>query len=82
MREGTYVYLTTDSWVLQVALVVKKKKKTHLPLQETKYTQVLSLGDEEPLEEDTATHCSVLAWRIPWTEEPGWLGSIGSQSRT
>ena len=32
-----------------------------------------------PLEEDTATHSSILAWRIPWTEEPGWLQSIGSQ---
>ena len=34
------------------------------------------------LEEGTATHSSILAWRIPWTEEPGGLQSIGSQSRT
>ena len=34
-------------------------------------TQVRSLGQEDPLEEGTATHSSVLAWRIPWTEEPG-----------
>ena len=34
-------------------------------------TQVLSLGREDPLEKETATHSSVLAWRIPWTEEPG-----------
>ena len=40
---------------------------------------VQSLGWEDPLEEDTATHSSVLAWRIPWTEEPGGLQSIGSQ---
>ena len=36
------------------------------------------LGQEDPLEEGMATHSSVLAWRIPWTEEPGGLGSIGS----
>ena len=35
------------------------------------------LGQEEPLEEDMATHSSILAWRIPWTEEPGGLQSIG-----
>ena len=34
---------------------------------------------EDPLEEGMATHSSILAWRIPWTEEPGWLQSIGSQ---
>ena len=36
-------------------------------------------GGEDPLEEGMATHSSILAWRIPWTEEPGGLGSIGSQ---
>ena len=41
--------------------------------------QVQSLGWEDPLEEGMATHFSVLAWRIPWTEEPGGLRSIGSQ---
>ena len=43
---------------------------------------VRSLGQEDPLEEGMATHCSILAWRIPWTEEPGGLQSVGSQSRT
>ena len=38
-----------------------------------------SLGQEEPLEEGMATHSSVLAWRISWTEEPGGLQSMGSQ---
>ena len=42
-------------------------------------TQVRSLGREDPLEEGMATHSSVLAWRIPWTEEPGGLQSMGSQ---
>ena len=44
-----------------------------------KETQVRSLGWEDPLEEGMATHCSVLDWRIPWTEEPGGLQSMGSQ---
>ena len=42
-------------------------------------TWVGSLGWEDPLEEGMATHSSILAWRIPWTEEPGRLQSIGSQ---
>ena len=41
--------------------------------------QVRSLGWEDSLEEATATHSSILAWRIPWTEEPGRLQFIGSQ---
>ena len=42
-------------------------------------TQALSLGQEGPLEEEMAAHSSVLAWEIPWTEEPGGLQSMGSQ---
>ena len=45
-------------------------------------TQIQSLGQEDPLEEGMATHSSVLAWRIPWTEEPGGQQSMGSQSQT
>ena len=41
--------------------------------------QVQSLGWEDPLEKGMATHPSILAWRIPWTEEPGGLQSVGSQ---
>ena len=41
--------------------------------------QVLSLGWEDPLEKEMATHSSTLAWKIPWTEEPGGLQSMGSQ---
>ena len=40
------------------------------------------LGWEDPLEEEMATHSSILAWRIPWTEEPGGLQSTGLQSQT
>ena len=42
-------------------------------------TRVQSLGWEDPLEEEMATYSSILAWRIPWTEEPGRLQSIGLQ---
>ena len=42
-------------------------------------TQVLSLGWEDPLEKGMATHSSILAWRVPWTEEPHGLQSMGSQ---
>ena len=55
---------------------VVKKKKIRLPTQET---WVQFLGGEDPLEEDMATHSSILAWRIPWTEEPGGLQIIGLQ---
>ena len=48
-------------------------------MQEMKEILVLSLGLEDPLEKGMATHSSTLAWRIPWTEEPGGLQSIGSQ---
>ena len=47
-------------------------------LPATRQTQV-SLGQEDPLEKEMATHSSILAWRIPWTEEPGGLQSVGSQ---
>ena len=48
-------------------------------IQELQETRVRSLGREDPLEEGMATHSSILAWRIPWTEEPGGLQSMGSQ---
>ena len=49
----------------------------HLPTMEE--TQVRSLGWEDPLMKEMVTHFSMLAWKIPWTEEPGWLQSMGSQ---
>ena len=48
-------------------------------MQDSQETQVQSLGQKDPLEEGTATHSSILAWRIPWTEEPGGLQSMGLQ---
>ena len=60
------------SWASQVAQMVKNKPA----MQET---QVRSLGREDPLEKETATHYRILAEEIPWTEEPGRLQSMGSQ---
>ena len=51
-------------------------------MQETQEMWVRSLGWEDPLEEEMATHSSNLAWKIPWTEEPGGLQSMGWQSLT
>ena len=49
----------------------------HLPAMQETWVQ--SLGREDPLEKKMVTHSSILAWRIPWTEEPGRLQSMGSQ---
>ena len=59
-------------WASLVAQTVKR-----LPMRQE--TQVLSLGGADPLEKEMATHATILAWRIPWTEEPGGLQSMGSQ---
>ena len=50
-----------------------------LPMQETQEIRVRSLVQEDPLEEEMATHSRILAWRVPWIEEPGGLQSMGSQ---
>ena len=56
-------------WASQAVLVVKKNPPANAG----------DLSQEDPLEEEMATHSSILAWRIPWTEEPGGLQSIRSQ---
>ena len=62
-------------WASPVAHLVK-----NLPaIQETRETPVWSLGRQDPPEKETATHCSIFAWKIPWTEEPGRLQSMGSE---
>ena len=48
-------------------------------MQDIEDMQVQSLGQEDPLEEGMATHSNILAWRIPWTEEPGGIHSMGLQ---
>ena len=61
--------------IVWASLVVQMVKR--LPTMQE--TQVRSLGQEEPLEKELATHASTLAWKIPWTKEPGRLQSMGSQ---
>ena len=51
-------------------------------IQETQEMEVRSLGREDPLEKEMATHSSILPWNIPWTEESGELQSMGSPSWT
>ena len=60
---------------ISTSLVAQRLK--HLPLM--RETWVQSLGQEDPLEKEKATHSRILAWRIPWTEEPGGLQSMGFQ---
>ena len=69
------ILLTADQNYIRASLVAQLVK--NLPaIQET---QVESLGQEDPLEKVMATHFSILAWRMPWTEKPGRLLSMGSQ---
>ena len=64
-----------NPWASLMAQLVK-----NLPaIQEIREMQVQSLGWEDPLEQETATHCSILTWKVPWTEEPGEPQSTGSQ---
>ena len=81
---STAIYL----WSSQVALVVKNPRanareinKERFIMQEINRTRVRSPipGQEDPLEKGMATHPSILAWRIPWTEEPSVLQSTGFQ---
>ena len=62
--------------VLYASLVAQMVKR----LPAVQETRVQSLGWEDPLEKEMATHSSILAWKIPWTEEPGRLQSMGSKS--
>jgi len=61
--------------LIRASLVAQRLKRLP-PMWET---QVPSLGQEDPLEKEMITHSSILAWRIPWTEEPGGLQSTGLQ---
>ena len=69
---GEYYHLNQ---YMQSSLVAQRLK--HLPAMWETWVQ--SLGWEDPLEKEMATHSSILAWRIPWTEEPGGLYSMRSQ---
>ena len=69
------VFKHINTWASQVAQMVKR-------VPAMRETWVQSLGREDPLEKKMATHSSILAWKIPWTEEPSRLQSMRSQSRT
>ena len=68
------LYLFCISLNVYGSALVAQMGKNLPAMQET---PVRSLGGEDPLEEEMATHSSILAWRIPWTEEPGGLQSVG-----
>ena len=73
-----FLYLTEISKNLKYSDKLKCIwRLKHLPAM--RETWARSLGWEDPLEKEMATHSSILAWRIPWTEEPGGLQSTGSQ---
>ena len=55
-------------------------KLNNLPAMQVTWVRYLSTDQEDPLEEEMATHSSILAWKIPWTEEPGGLQFVGLQS--
>ena len=63
-------------WPLRASLVAQTVKG--LPAMQKTWVQ--SLGQEDPLEKEMATHTSILAWEIPWMEKPGRLQSMGSQT--
>ena len=66
----------SNQYVIHLKIIAQLVK--NLPTMQE--TWVRSLGQEDPLEEGMATHSSILAWRIPWTEEPGRLQSIRLQT--
>ena len=71
-----------ENWTIVHFKIDGSVVKNSPAMQESQETQPRSLGWEDPLEEEIAADSSILAWRIPWTEEPSRLQSMGSQSRT
>ena len=69
------LYSLVNCFLLSTSLVVQMVKS----LPTMRETWVQSLGREDLLEKEMASHSSILAWRIPWTEEPGGLQTMGSQ---
>ena len=70
------IHLLVCVWVPPGAFLMAQTVKNLPAMQET---QVQALGQKDPLEKGMASYSSILAWRIPWTEEPGGLQSTGSQ---
>ena len=65
--------------VVLLLIVASQVAQTVKNLPTTQETQVQSLGKEDPLEKNLAPHSSIFAWRIPWTDKPGRLQSMGTQ---
>ena len=82
MLDITHIFSNDPSFHLSKNIKVALLVKNLLASAGDTGDVVQSLGREDPLEEGVATHSSILAWRIPWTEEPGGPWSIGSQSQT
>ena len=76
MTQLMITFKNTVSTLKHIASLVAQRLKRLPAMWET---WVRALGWEDPLEKEMATHSSILAWRIPWTEEPGGLQSTGSQ---
>ena len=75
----TFVFIHNHSFHIDVSGDTSDKGPTCPLMQEMQEKWVWSLGQEDPLEEGMATHSNILAWKIPWTEEPGGLQFMGSQ---
>ena len=75
MKMTCFLFIYPHPYLEWASLVAQRLK--HLPAM--RGTGVRSLGQEDPLEKEMATHSRILAWRIPWMEEPGGLQSTGSQ---
>ena len=74
---GSSVHGISQVRILEWITVPVAQMVKNLPAMQE--TQVQSLGQEDPLEKEMATHSSILVWKIPWTEEPGGLQSMGFQ---
>jgi len=72
-KKYIYIFLNSPGWTSLVAQMVKR-------LSTMWETRVRALGQEDTLEKKMAIHSSAIAWKIPWTEEPGRLQSVGSQT--
>ena len=77
LKSGALVWTSGSHCVCWASLVAQSVK--NLPAVQENW--VRSLGWEDPLDKEMATHSSILAWKISWTEEPGGLQSMGSQSQ-
>ena len=71
--------MTTNNKLFSIYYGVRVLAQRVKRLPAKQETWVRSLGQEDPLEKEMATHSSILAWKIPWTEKPGRLQSVGSQ---